>query len=277
MPTNESVEFFFRFLQERFNSFRKALNAFLQVITLDNRPQKIEAARAVLTCLNDLKSAMSTPDHPPWISTLEAKLNWYVSYVSNQADAGLQLMQTILANYSSIEKQTWNFADASANAAINFAAIYQEYYNGSRVPDLFDELVTQLETIINSGEIDSLQATKALEKLVATIKKNSRGDLFSTRGAWEFTQLFFKNYALEILESLPGLKHAVKALRKTMSELDLEFSQVHEKIRQRLSDATKADLPMLQYRAFVLPAPKDDSPENASHQNEPPDPRNQWS
>jgi len=49
-----------------------------------------------------------------------------------------------------------------------------------------------------------------------------------------------------------------------MSELDLEFSQVHDQIRQRLVDAAKADLPMLQYKPVGLPAPKTDNEENAS-------------
>jgi len=85
---------------------------------------------------------------------------------------------TVLAVYPEIENQRWDFADSSGNAAIDFAAIYQEYYRESRVPDLFDELVAQLEEIVNSGEIDSLQAIKALEKLILTIRKIAVGISF---------------------------------------------------------------------------------------------------
>lgn len=258
MPANESVEYFLRFLNERFAVFRTALNCFLQSLALDDRSKKIETAKGVLTTLDDLKRAMSAEDRPSWIDSLEAKLQWYLRAVPGQPDAGFQVLQTVLAVHPEIESQTWNFADSSANAAIDFAAIYQEHYRESRVPDLFDELIAQLEEIVRSGEIDSLQAIKKLENLILTIRKNTRGDFFSTHCAWEFTKTFFKNYAFELVENLPGLKHVVKALRKTVSELDLEFSQVHDRIRQRLIDVVKGDLPLLQYKPLELSAPKND-------------------
>ncbi|MHC4877759.1 MAG: hypothetical protein ACYTGL_14785 [Planctomycetota bacterium] len=199
---------------------------------------------------------MSSKDHPNWIVPLENRLKWYRNRAASQPDAGLQTINTILQLTPEIESQTWDFGDSAANAAIDFAAIYREYYRGSRVPELFDELVGQLEKIIESGEIDSLTTIKALEKLIATIRKNARGDYFSTRGVWEFTQLFFRNLSIEVLESIPGLKHFVKALRKTMSELDLEMSQVHDQVKQRLTESVSGDLPMLEYKPLALPVPK---------------------
>lgn len=266
MQKNDSVEFFLRFLRERYNAFRQALTDFLQTLALNDREKKINTAKLVLASLGDLKRSMSTRDQPLWISTLEQKLHWYINAEPRHIDAGLQVFQTILAVNSEIENQSWDFADSEANIAIDFAAIYQQYYRDSRVPELFEELVTQLQEIVDSCEIDSLQAIKALEKLVVTIKKNYRGDFFSTRGAWEFTHLFFKNYGIELLEDIPGLKHIVKAVRKTMSELDLEFAQVLDHIRQRLMEASKADLPMLQYKSLTLSSPKDDS-EDVSYSN----------
>jgi len=262
MPKNESVDFFLRFLRERFQAFRTSLTRFLDLLSQDDRNQKIKSAQHVLGTLDDLKRAMSAGDHPAWISPLEAKLQWYIKAVPSHGDAGLQVIQTIIQLNPDIESQTWAFADSSANAAIDFDSIYQEYYRESHVPELFDELVSQLESIIEGGEIDSVTTIKALEKLIATIKKNARGDFFSTRGTWEFTQLFFKNFAIETLENIPGLKHVVKALRKTMSELDLEMSQVTDNVRKRLIDSAKADLPMLEYRPLAHLAPKEESSED---------------
>lgn len=265
MAKNDSVEYFLRFLRERFQVFREALAAFLQTIALEDRSQKVTAAKQVLTALDDLKRAIAANDRPVWIRTLEEKFTWYTKVVTQgAADTGLQILQSIIAAYPDIERQKWDFTDSSTNIAINFTAIYNEYYKNSRVPELFDELVAQLEQIIQSGEIDSLQTIKAIEKLIATIKKNSRGDLFSTKGAWEFTQLFFKNVAIDVLESVPVLKHFVRSLRKTMSELDLEMSQVHDQIRQKLTESIEADLPMLEYHPLTLPAPKDDTGKTAS-------------
>lgn len=263
MAKNESVEFFLRFLAERFEAFKNALNNFIQTLTLHDSNKKIDAAKVVLETIDDLKRAMSNTDHPQWLGQLETRLNWYlINHPS--AKAGLTVIQTLLALNRSIENQKWDLANSASNAAIDFASIYNEYYKASRVPELFDELVSHLEEVISSGEIDSIAAIKALEKLIATIKTNARGDYFSTRGAWEFTQVFFKNYGLELLENAAGIKHVVKAIRKTMSELDLEMSQVHDKVKQRLVETNRADLPMLEYKALALPAPKPDEDADAS-------------
>lgn len=160
---------------------------------------------------------------------------------------------------SEIENQKWDFPDTHANDAINFSAIYQEYYSNSRVPELFKELVAHLRSVVESDKIDSVKAVAMLEKLIATIRKNATSDYFSTRGTWDFTQAFFKNIGFELIESIPGLKHVSKALRKTMSDLDLEFSEVVEHIQTKLHETVNADLPILQYRQMQLPAPKENN------------------
>lgn len=261
MAKSDSVEFFIRFLKERFGAFQQALSAFLQVLSLDDRKQKVESAKTLLIALDDIKRAISSNDRPAWIGPLDQKLNWYVNHHS-QGDAGLQLLNIIIQLSPSIASQNWQFADALSSSAIDFAGIYNEYYAQSRVPELFDELVSHMESIIESGDIDSITTIKALERLIATIKRNARGDYFSTRGAWEFTQLFFKNLSIATLESIPGLKQAVKALRKTMSELDLEMTQVHDQVRQRLHTSVTGTMPMLEYKALGLPAPKSDTAES---------------
>ncbi len=256
MAKNESVDFFLRFLQERFQAFRTKLTDFLKTLSLENRDHKVRLANEVLASLDDLKRAMAANDHPDWVNPLESKLRWYIRHHQAQDDCGLTVLSTVMELYPRIAAQEWRFGDASPSAGIDFNSIYQEYYRTSRVPDLFDELVGQLEQIINSGEIDSNKTIKALEKLIATIRKNARGDYFATRGAYEFTQVFFKNFTLEVLESVPGIKHVVKSVRKTMSELDLEMLQVHDNVKQRLSALIPEDLPMLEYKPLALPAPK---------------------
>lgn len=257
MGKNASVDIFLRFLNERFEAFREALNELLKALTLEDRAKKAEACKATLGALDELKCALSSSDRPGWIGQLEGRLRWYLNH-QNLADAGLTVLNTLLPMHSTIASQKWRFDDNAP--AIDFDAIYQEYYTGSRVPELFDELVGHLETIIKAGEIDSIQTIKALEKLIATIRKNSRGDYFATRGAWEFTQIFFRNLSIELLENIPGLKHAVKAVRKTMAELDLEMSQVHDQVSQKLLESMKEELPMLKYKPLALPSP----PENGS-------------
>jgi hypothetical protein len=254
MAKNESVDFFLRFLNERFAAFREALMQLLEAISLEDKRRKGEAAKKVLHTIDDLKRSMSATDHPSWLGQLEGQLKGYLARYEGHPDSGKALLAAILHLHPAIEDQKWVFAEASP-AAIDFAAIYEEYYAASRVPELFQELIGHLETIIQSGEIDSIQTIKALEKLIATLRKNARGDYFSTRGAWEFTQVFFRNFSIELFEDIPVLKHVFKALRKTMSELDLEMNEVHDQVRRKLAESAKEELPMLEYKALALPPP----------------------
>lgn len=253
MPNNETVKFYLRFLSERFGAFRTVLDRFLIAITLENRKQKLDAAQNVMNSLNELKGALSEEDYPSWIATLEGILSWYQNRAETINDAGLKVFKTIMQVYPAIEAQKWNVTDSTANSAVDFAAIYQEAYDNSRVSELFNEVVIHLEKIIESGEIDSLTTIKTLEKLIATIRKNAQKDYFSTRGAWDFTQIFVKNLSIEILENIPGIKHLFKALTQTMSELDSEMIQVHDQIRNKVKESVAEDLPMLKNRSLVLP------------------------
>ena len=74
MPKNESIEFFLRFLTERFQAFRNALSSFLNTLTLEDRQKKLNSAQNVVATLDDLKRAMSANDHPTWIAPLEHRL-----------------------------------------------------------------------------------------------------------------------------------------------------------------------------------------------------------
>ncbi len=114
--------------------------------------------------------------------------------------------------YPRIESQQWDFADSSLNAAVDFTAVYTEFYRESRVPELFDELVEELNRIVDSGEVDSLQAIKSLERLIATIKKNARGDFFSTRGRMGVCTSVYAKLRLGITREHPRNKAGRKSV-----------------------------------------------------------------
>jgi len=255
MADKSSVDFFLRFLNERFRDFLKSRESFLFSLAGDDRAQKVKSAQRFLDSLRDLKSAMATNDHPGWMGPLEQKLNWYCGIKAEQPDAGLQLLQVLFATQPAIDSQQWNPENLNAPSAIDFAAIYGEYYRSSKVPELFDQLVTHLQAIIESGAVDSIQTIRALEKLIATIRRNARGDYFSTRGTLEFARVFLQRLTVETLESIPGIKQVVKALRQTMSELDIEMLHVHDEVKKRLTTDIRVDLPMLEYKPRGLPAP----------------------
>lgn len=264
MATNESIEFFHRSLSERFQKFRVTLQEFLQILTKEEQNRKIEAAKAVVVCTDNLKSFLAERDRPNWLKVLEEKIKWYIEHGKAKPNSGLEVVNTLLHIHHQIESQKWQL-DKPTDTAIDFAAVYEEYYNDSRVPELFDELVSQLEQLIDSEELDSRKTIKSLQKLIATVRKNAKRDYFSTRGTWEFTQLFFRNLTFEFLESIPGIKHVVKALRKTLKEIDLEMSEVNSQVQKRLSELTQCDnIPLHDYHSVELPPASHNSDSKAT-------------
>jgi hypothetical protein len=255
-PDGPSVELYHRFLNEKFREFRGALNGFLQAIALDNSDEKLKLAGALIESIQDLRRALAKSDQPGWLEAVESKLRWYRQRLVHQPDAGLQLLQVIMSVHEHIQNQKWEVGDSTTVSLIDFTALYQELYAASQAPKLFDDLINQLQALIDSGHVDSYRAIKQLQKLVATLRKNSKGDIFSKQWAWLFTRTFAKNFTWEVLGDTPFIKQASKALRTTIDELDVEFNNVQNDVVGRIAASVEPDQPLIPFEAVPkLPAP----------------------
>jgi hypothetical protein len=259
MATNPSVAFYLRFVNERFAVLRQSLIEFNRKLTQHDAGQKMGAAKSLSRSIDELKVALSQADHPGWIAELESQLHAYINQQANNTDAGLNILNTIVRLSPVIAAQKWQFDESSGKPAIDFSAIFREAYDASRVPQLFEELIGHIQTIIDSGAIDSMRVLRSLEELIALIRKNARGDVLSSGKLLAVVKRFFVNLGLEGLESIPIVKMPVKALRKTLADLDVEMAQVYQTVKQALIEQTGSDdLPMLEYTPspqLALPAP----------------------
>jgi hypothetical protein len=254
---SESVEKYYRFLNQKFAEFRLALSNFLQVISIDGQGKKIESAKNLASSLETLRSVLSARDQPPWIQSLLVRVNEYVQYAPHRGDAGRIVLETIVSVSREFENQKWNIEDSNSIGTVQFAAIYEAVYVDSPIPKLFDALIAQLEWIIDSGKIDSINAIKQLEKLLANLRKNSKADIFSREYVGRFVQIFSTKLCWKYLESIPGLKQPIEALRETMTELGISFAHVGEEVMKRLATAVEPEAPRLPQIDFpALPAPK---------------------
>jgi hypothetical protein len=255
MVDDSSVECFIRFVQERHQQVLANTNSLIMAVGGEDREKKVKAAQTLLVSLISLKNALAASDHPGWMFPLEQKVNWYFTNKAAQGDAGQILLNTVFSLIGEMQAQKWNGADLATPGTIDFAAIYKEYYQSSNLPQLFDQLIEQLDQIIQSGEIDSVQTIKALKKLIATIRKNARSDYFATYHTFEFAKVFVRKLTVDVLESVPGIKHLVKALRQTMDELEVQMLHVHDEVNKKLSSDIRADMPRLEYVPRALPGP----------------------
>jgi hypothetical protein len=255
MATNEQVDFYLNHLRERLNILQKQFDDFLMHLALDDRLRKTEKARALITALDDLKRAIHSGSVPSWLPAMHRCVGRYTqTFLNDPAEASLSVMQKLIELAPQMNAQTW---DASSADGIDIAAISESLYQQSRIQEMFDELATQLQNIIDSGEIDSVKAIKTFEGLIATIRKNSHSDYFASRSMWEIVRRFFRNVVVEVAESTPGLRQAYKAACKTMVELDVRFADLQFQLRTGLNEKIVMELPNL---PRLKEEPDDDMP-----------------
>lgn len=264
MPT-DSVDFYLSFLRERLSILQRQFDDFFMYLGLDDRARKIEHGQLLLKTTSDLIATLYSKGVPSWLSDLQQAVDRYLGRLgSDPANATRSLLEKFIAIAPEMRAQTWDASDADG---IDFAAVYATIYRQSRIQELFDNLASELQQIVDSGEIDGIKAIKTFEALIATIRKNSRGDYFASRSTYEIAGRLLKNFGLELLEGIPGLKQATKSVRKTMAEMDIEFEDVYAGMRSQLNGIIKTEmpklpplsekndqgLPVLEYKPLTLP------------------------
>jgi len=136
------------------------------------------------------------------------------------------------------------------------------------VPELFERLLQALQEIADSGQIDSLKVLHALERVIATIRKNIRGSYLSTQGAWQVARAFLENYLLLQLEAVPVLGAVLKSLKQTAQDMDIKMAEVYDQTKKAVEERVWSDMPMLDFKPIALRGP--DGPEDAPLDAKPP-------
>jgi hypothetical protein len=203
MPKNESVDFFFRFLEERLLIFKRSLEDLKETLVKNKADDKIAACKSTLSAINSLKEAMCSRDHPSWIGKTETAIKRFMERHGHYADEGKVFFNAIVACSLDIENQKWEFSESSEHAPVDFDGYFKKFYDESRLTELFDKLVFQLQTIVESGHVDSVHALTRLQKLINTIKHNTRGSFFSVRATLDFAISLLKNLVLEYIGTIP--------------------------------------------------------------------------
>ena len=247
MPNTESVQAYLRAFNERHDVFRTKLDQFWIVLIENNPDNKIAVARELATSLDDLKRILSLNDRPAWIAQLETLLR---SMINNPRNPGVvtEAVKTLLNLHPRIVGESWKFRDEAAERAIDYDSVYKKYYDQSRLPELFEDLVRRLQEIVDSGQIDSLRALRGLEKLIATIKRNLKGSFFSVIQTRSFAKSFVRNAFWKVLSDLPMFGSLIEAFEKTLEAMDSEVETLQFRMAEDLRSQTAIDLPMLEVR-----------------------------
>ncbi|MDH0448135.1 MULTISPECIES: hypothetical protein [unclassified Shewanella] len=237
MTSNASVQFHMRFVKEKHKELIESLNELVNHLVGEKLEVKKSKADVALTKSNDLKASISQQDTPDWLPSLIDALQRFKSGSWNQT----HLINHLITYQKKIKEHVWIF-DNPSEQAFDFDAIFQHYKSESRLSELFSEIVTILEQIQNSGEVDSVSMMSALGKVIATLKQNQDGSYFSINSAWSFLVSFLKNYMWSELSKIPVLGSAMEALEKTIKETNEEMFRVHNNVQASMRELVEAEV-----------------------------------
>ncbi|TBU73323.1 hypothetical protein [Phytopseudomonas daroniae] len=242
--TESSTEAFVRLIKSKHDSLIKSLIRLQKALVGEDIQKKVDYAKKALEEAAALSSLLTAPDKPNWLQPLCQRLQIYNNNPSVEA---YNFLQAIIPLIEPIHNHDW-FGSTHKNA-LDFDAIFEKYKKESRLNELFQEIIRILESILESGEIDSNSMQRALERMISTLRSCKKGSYFHINSSWEFLINFIQNYLWEELGKIPALGSAVTALRKTLEETNEEMFKVHNSVKKELENSVEDEVKSLKGKA----------------------------
>lgn len=248
MSQNDSFDFFLRFLKERHDEFKRDFNELTKAFVSEDKAAKLNACKKAFISADTLSKSLSSKDQPTWLLELMSGFNWYVKNNGNSQLNYEFLEKYLFKNQHSVMNHTWDFLNKNSKENFSFDEIYERFKKDSKLPELFDALISTLEKIILSDEIDSIRTKMSLEQLLSMLKQNKNGSYFSTMASWEFLKTFTHNLVWESLDEIPVVKNLKKAFEKTVSDMDIELEDLHKNISEEMKEKYNTTIQTLTYK-----------------------------
>jgi hypothetical protein len=145
-------------------------------------------------------------------------------------------------------KHKWTLSKDKIQTDFHFDEMYERFKKESRLTEFFDELISTLEKMIASGDIDSIKTVASLQQLLSLLKQNKSGSYFSVMASWEFMGAFIKNTLWESLDTIPVVKQLKKGFEKTVKEMDVELDEIHKSIADEMKSKYDTTVSSLTYK-----------------------------
>lgn len=251
--TKTSELFFARTLEQKTAEARAAVAECISQFLSPKTTKRQPSAEAALAAVGRLLDMLHQTDHPAWLPRLHEDLVIANSHSGDQ-DSVRALHRITSELYPQLTRHEWNMGTPESASGFDFDAIYEKYRSECGIPELFDTLVKYLKEIVATDAIDSVTALRELNKIIATLHGARMGSYFATRGAWNFVTTWLKNTGWELLGRIPVAGDAVKGLRTTLKETNVQMDTLHDKIQADLEKQVATDIPRLEYNPPALPA-----------------------
>lgn len=233
MTQDDSFTLFLRVLKMKHQEIKNSISNLYSVLLGNDANAKKQANTKLHKSCNDLITLLHSKDRPGWLVALQQKTQWYMQHHSSK-NANETLMNALIENRESAMKHSWTFISTSTLVDFNFDKIYEHFRNESNLPNLFNELISTIEKIIESNEIDSIHAVSSLRSLLDLLKYNKSGSYLGTSATLEFAKRFTKNLFWLQLEKVPVIKDLKSTFEKTLDDMHLEMDQIRSKFSEKV-------------------------------------------
>ena len=241
MQKNKSFDMYCKFLTEQQNNFINQLNGLIRAFSTSDKHIK-HAAITLNNTASRIISIIAATDKPQWLNSLNNELNLFLKFNPN-VDTKDRLMQSIIQYDKVVKSHKWDFPKNTQSIEFSFDYVFETRYNESGIPGMFDELLSMLDKLIQSGAVDKVSAINDLKELIAMIEQNKQGSYFSIWGVGEFLGRFVLNSSWSYIKDLKVAKHLVKGFEKTVKDMDVDLKQlkldVSKDIDQQFKDRTE--------------------------------------
>lgn len=232
----------------------QAVDRFLQtLISSGDANTRLAAARDAISAVSVLQGVLHEDYRPNWIAQMLGNLKQFESY--HQRASGVQAAKLVATSvYPEMLAHRWSFAD-SQPAGYDFDRVFEQARDANAIPELFDEIVSCLQQIVDSGAMDSIRMVRELQALIATLKNARKGSYVATRHAWFFLVEWLKNTGWEAFGDIPVIGAAVRGLKTALEKTNTAMERMHDDVYTQTIASVHADLPRMAYDPPKLPKP----------------------
>lgn len=215
------------------DSIDKAILAFGQGQDANSKGQTLEE---VVYNANLLLSMLDGPDQPAWVKVIRDAAQ---QAAMKDRDSLARCLRTILNNAHLIRP-----IDIEKHETLSFDALFDKLRQEFKLTELFDELVSELTAIIESGDVDNIHIMAALTKMAAILKANREGSYASMMGAFSSAS-FTWNIFFESLKEIPILRVPIVAFEKTREAGERKLRAAEDKFRDNCQQVLLEQIPKL--------------------------------
>lgn len=220
-----AFKMFQRKLIQNQNLIVSQLNNLERSLLTENLNDKITLSQSLQSICSNFRSDCG-PDTPTWVIQLQTLTNNLVQN-RNVIDHKINLLSFIQNNKDAIALHDWNSGGYKHD--LNFDSIYEHYKSQSKLPELFDNLISIIEKIISEEDLELGNISKKLQFLLSVIRSNTNKSYFGDQSILAYLVFFIKEFLLNMASSIPGLKEFIEALISTANKIDREMKQTAEK------------------------------------------------